>query len=102
MQVIMEQKNQESTDRFRMTSPNIPEEVKDIVKGMVLTVVATETPGAIDIVDEYDSTPLINAVMLPRINAVIKALNENPDDPIALKNFNETFDFYRMRKNDEN
>jgi len=43
-----------------------------------------------------------NAVMLPKLNAVITALKENPDDPIALKNFNETFDFYRMRKNDEN
>jgi hypothetical protein len=58
--------------RFRMTSPNIPEDVtcvvKDIVKEMVLTVVATETPGAIDIVDEYDSTPLIDAVMLPSLS----------------------------------
>ena len=41
-----------------------------------------------------------NAVMLPKMNAVVKAFNENPDDPVARKNFYETLAFYREETND--
>ena len=39
-----------------------------------------------------------NAVMLPKMNAVIKAFNKNPDDPVAKKNFYETLEFYRYKE----
>ena len=39
-----------------------------------------------------------NAVMLPKLNAVIKAFNENRDDPVARKNFYETLDYYILKE----
>tara|TARA_B100000287_G_C20136133_1_gene584284 strand:- start:369 stop:548 length:180 start_codon:yes stop_codon:yes gene_type:complete len=42
-----------------------------------------------------------NAVMLPKMNAVIKAFNENPNDPVAQKNFYETLEFYRWKEEED-